>query len=223
MDLKDAITSRYSARKFTDRPVARSTIERILDLARHTASWCNTQPWQLVITSGDATDRFREAIWTHAASGNPPAPDFPFPPRYEGVYQQRRKVCGVQLYKSIGVTRDDKLGAMKQMLENFRFFEAPHVALLTTEEALGFYGGVDCGLFINSFMLAARSLGVDCIAQAALASYPDFIRTYFGLPENRKLVCGISFGYADAAHPINNYRTERVAVEDMLPWHRASG
>ena len=125
MDLKDAITSRYSARKFTDRPVARSTIERILDLARHTASWCNTQPWQLVITSGDATDRFREAIWTHAASGNPPAPDFPFPPRYEGVYQQRRKVCGVQLYESIGVTRDDKLGAMKQMLENFRFFEAP--------------------------------------------------------------------------------------------------
>ena len=92
------------------------------------------------------------------------------------------------------------------------------MALLTTEEALGFYGGVDCGLFINSFMLAARSLGVDCIAQAALASYPDFIRTYFGLPENRKLVCGISFGYADAAHPINNYRTERVAVEDMLRW-----
>ena len=95
---------------------------------------------------------------------------------------------------------------------------APHVALLTTEAALGFWGGVDCGLYINSFMLAARSLGVDSIAQAALASYPDFVREYFGLPENRKLVCGISFGYADAGHPINQYRTERENIAGVVRW-----
>lgn len=90
------------------------------------------------------------------------------------------------------------------------------MALITTEEALGFWGGVDCGLYINSFMLAARSLGVDSIAQAALASYPDFVREYFGLPENRKLVCGISFGYADTGHPINEYRTERAPISDVV-------
>ena len=218
MELEQAITTRYSARKITKRPAPRETMENILDLARHTASWCNTQPWLLVVTSGEATERFREVLWTHAAAGNPPEPDFPFPPQYAGVYQERRKVCGVQLYEAIGVTREDKLGAMKQMLENFRFFGAPHVALLTTEETLGFYGGVDCGLFINSFMLAARSLGVDCVAQAALASYPGFIRNYFGLPENRKLVCGISFGYAEAEHPINKYRTARVAMNEMVRW-----
>jgi nitroreductase len=218
MDFAAAITTRYSARKFTGRPVPHETISKILGLARHTASWCNTQPWQLVITSGEATERFREALWQHAAAGNPPEPDFSFPPKYVGVYQERRKICGVQLYEAIGVKREDKLGAMKQMLENFRFFGAPHVALLTTEETLAFYGGVDCGLFINSFMLAARSVGVDCIAQAALASYPGFIRNYFGLPENRKLVCGISFGYADADHPINAYRTERVTVDEMVRW-----
>lgn len=218
MNFQEAITTRYSARKFTSRPVPRETIEKILDLARHTASWCNTQPWQLVVTSNEATERFREALWQHAAAGNLPEPAFPFPPKYVGVYQERRKVCGVQLYEAISVTREDKLGAMKQMLQNFRFFDAPHVALLTTEETLGFYGGVDCGLFINSFMLAAKSLGVDCIAQAALASYPDFIRKYFDLPENRKLICGISFGYADIDHPINSYRTERVRTEEMVRW-----
>ena len=64
----------------------------------------------------------------------------------------------------------------------------------------------------RGFILAARSLGVDSIAQAALASYPEFIRQHFGLPGNRKLVCGISFGYADDAHPINQYRTERAPI-----------
>ena len=49
-------------------------------------------------------------------------------------------------------------------------------------------------------------------------AHPDFIRNYFDLPENRKLVCGISFGYADTDHPINSYRTERVTVEEMARW-----
>ena len=65
-------------------------------------------------------------------------------------------------------------------------------------------------------MLAAQNFGVASIAQAALASYPEFIRAYFGLPENRKFVCGISFGYGDASHPVNGYRTERSALAEAV-------
>ncbi len=67
-------------------------------------------------------------------------------------------------------------------------------------------------------MLAARNLGVASIAQAALASYPDFIRGYFSLPPARKFVCGISFGYADPAHPINSYRTARATEMESVAW-----
>jgi len=77
---------------------------------------------------------------------------------------------------------------------------------------------VDCGLYVSNFMLAAQNLGVASIAQAALASYPDFIRDYFKLPPNRKFVCGISFGYADASHPINAYRTARAAEHESVTW-----
>src|SRR5258705_485855 len=91
-----------------------------------------------------------------------------------------------------------------------------YLALITTEEDLGVYGAVDCGLYVANFMLAAQNMGVAAIAQAALASYPDFIRDHFGLPPNRKLVCGISFGYADADHPINGYRTGRSAVSEAV-------
>jgi nitroreductase len=216
MEFEQALATRYSARKFLPRQVEPDILQKLLELAQRTASWCNTQPWQLVITRGTATDRFREAITAHALSGAPAEPDFAFPERYEGEYRSRRVRCGVQLYESLGIAREDKAAARAQSLENFRLFDAPHVALLTTEAALGFWGGVDCGLYINSFMLAARSLGVDSIAQAALASYPNFVREYFGLPQNRKLVCGISFGYAYEQHAINKYRTERAPVSTAV-------
>ena len=155
-------------------------------------------------------------MYAHARSGAAPNPDFPFPAAYEGVYRERRKVCGVQLYQALGIGKDDRVAAAEQSLENFRLFGAPHVAIVTTEEKLGVYGAIDCGLYVANFMLAARDFGVDTIAQAALASYPDLVRRFFGLPSNRKLVCGISFGYADLDDRIHDYRTERSAVEDVV-------
>jgi nitroreductase len=218
MDLEHVIRERYSCRKFLPDSVPRPTIEKILDLAQQTPSWCNCQPWQVVLVTGGAVASFRDSLLAHAAEGHPPKPDFPFPLRYEGIYRERRKVCGVQLYQALGIGRENREGAERQRLENFRFFDAPHVVLLTTEEELGVYGAVDCGLYVANFMLAAKNFGVDSIAQAALASYPDLIRSRFGLPANRKLVCGISFGYADAGHPIHQYRTERVPVAEVATW-----
>jgi nitroreductase len=216
MELEEVVRSRYSCRKYLPEPVPRPTIEKILDLAQQTPSWCNCQPWQVLLISGAAIDRFGGELYAHAARGNPARPDFPFPLRYEGIFRERRKVCGVQLYQALGIGREDKASAAQQSLENFRFFGAPHVALITTEEDLGVYGAVDCGLYVANFMLAAQNMGVAAIAQAALASYPDFIRDHFGLPPNRKFVCGISFGYADAEHPINDYRTGRSPVSESV-------
>ncbi len=55
-------------------------------------------------------------------------------------------MCAVQLYQAVGIGREDKASAARQSLENFRFFGAPHVALITTDDELGVYGVVDCGL-----------------------------------------------------------------------------
>jgi nitroreductase len=218
MELETAVRERFSCRRFLERPVPRSTIEGILSLAQQTPSWCNCQPWQVLLLSGASAQRLREKLYAHAAAGNPPRPDFPFPRRYEGIYRERRKVCGVQLYRSLEIGREDREAAQQQSLENFRFFGAPHLALITTEAELGVYGAIDCGLYVANFMLAAKSAGVDSIAQAALASYPDLLRGEFGLPESRKLVCGIALGYADASHPIHAYRTERAALGEVVSW-----
>ena len=218
MEFEKIVRERYSCRRYLQEPVATETIRRILEVAQQTPSWCNCQPWQVLLVGGEAIEKFRSELYAHAAHGSPTKPDFPFPLRYAGIYRERRKVCGVQLYQALGIGREDKASAAQQSLENFRFFGAPHVALITTEEELGVYGAVDCGLYVSNFMLAAQNLGVASIAQAALASYPDFIRNHFGLPENRKMVCGISFGYADESYPINSYRTERSPVADVVNW-----
>lgn len=222
MDFESLVRSRYSCRRFLDTPLQKETVQRILELAQQTPSWCNCQPWQVLLIEGPALAQFRDKLLAFAVAGHAPQPDFPFPRSYEGIYRERRKVCGVQLYQSLGIGRENKTAAQLQSLENFRFFGAPHLALVTTEEALGVYGAIDCGLYVANFLLAAKNLGADAIAQAALASYPDLVRQEFRLPQTRKLVCGISFGLADASHPIHGYRTQRASIAEAVTWVTAA-
>jgi len=207
------LAARYSCRAFRPEPVPRETIARILRAAQRSASWCNSQPWQVAVFSGAATKRFADALST-AAGGGGEASDFPFPREYRGKYLERRRESGFQLYNALGIARGDKAAYHRQMLENFRFFGAPHVAIITTEEALGVYGAVDCGAYVANFMLAAQALGVATVPQAALAGYSDVVRAHLGVGDDRRVVCGISFGYADAAHPANSYRTSRATPEE---------
>lgn len=208
--------ARYSCRAFKPDPVPRATIERVLGAAQKTASWCNSQPWQVTIFSGDAARKFSEALYKAAIERTPPVTDFEFPREYNGVYQDRRRESGFQLYNALGIARGDKAAYGKQALENFRFFGAPHVAIITSDEALGIYGAVDCGGYVSNFVLAAQAAGIATIPQAALAGYSDVVRKHLGVGEDRRVVCGISFGYADAEHPANSYRTNRAAIPEAV-------
>src|SRR5260221_2188829 len=214
--LEDLLSERFSCRAFKPEPVPRPTIERILAAAQKTASWCNSQPWRLEITSGEATEKFRDVMYGAASSGKPNSGDFPFPREYRGVYLQRRRESGFQLYNSLGIPRGDKAGYARQALENFNFFGAPHVAIVHTDEALGVYGAIDCGGYVTSFMLAAQALGVATIPQAALAFHSELVRKHFGLGDDRRVGCGISFGFPDRDHKANSYRTTPPTVSHTV-------
>lgn len=221
--LETLLARRYSCRGFKPQPVPREVIERILATAQRTASWCNAQPWQVIITSGPATERLRDALYRHAATsvhapGGVREYEFEAPREYRGVYQQRRRECGLQLYASLGIGRNDRDAATRQALENFRFFGAPHVAIVTSDESLAAYGAIDCGAYVANFMLAANALGIAAIAQAAIASCAQFLHQYLGIPSDRRLICGISFGYADEDHAANRFRTTRASLDEAVTW-----
>lgn len=213
----ELLDRRHSCRSFLPQPVPRETIRAIATLAQRTASWCNSQPWQLTIVGGAALKRLASVLCEHAQQ-RPPNPDFAFPAEYRGVYRERRRECGWALYASVGIGKGDRAGSARQALENFRFFGAPQAAIVTTDAALGIYGAIDCGAYVSNFMLAATGFGVATIAQAALASYPDLLRAQLGLGEDRRVVCGISFGYEDHDHPANGFRVGRAGVDEVLDW-----
>lgn len=114
--------------------------------------------------------------------------------------------------------KGDRVASAQQMMENFRFFGAPHVAFVTSPVALGAYGILDCGAFVTGFMLAAQALGLGSIAQAALAGHAPLVRDALEVSEDRQILCGISFGYSDTAHSANSFRTTRAAVDEVMDW-----
>lgn len=215
--LRSLLETRSSCRAFTSDPVPRETVEQILEMAQRTPSWCNTQPWQVSLTEGDGTERLRTGLREYVRS-SPQEPDFPFPTGYRGDYGTRRKDCAMQLYSSVGIEEGDRGASAAQTMKNFDLFGAPHVAVITTDEALGIYGAVDCGLYVNTFLLAAHSLGIAAVPQAALAGSAPYLRRFFGFADDRKVVCSISFGYADETHPANSFRTPRASIETVATW-----
>lgn len=210
--------ARWSCRAFRPEPLPSDLIDRILRTAQQTASWNNVQPWQLSITAGVGTERFRRLMLDLSGTEAEARPDFPFPREYRDIYTARRRACGYQLYDAVGITRGDREAYSRQRLRNFAFFDAPHVAIITSDEALGVYGAVDCGAYVTSFLLAAQALGVGTIAQAALTIYSDRIREHFGIPDTRRVVCGISFGWPDESQAINRYRTAMAEPAEVVSW-----
>ena len=223
-DAADTLTSllmkRRSCRAYLAEQVPHATIVRALEIAQRTASWCNVQPWNVTITSGAATERFREALSDHVAQAGWPnyAPDgdFDFPGRYEGVYNQRRKETAWTYYDAVGIARDDRAASASQTFENFRLFGAPHFMLITTPASLGVYGAVDCGSYVANVMVAFESLGVGSIAQAAIAMASGFVRQHFSIGDDQLVVCGISFGFPDRDHLFNSFAIGRAPLTENV-------
>ena len=216
--LNALLDERYSCRGFLEDKVPQDTIKAIVSTAQKVPSWCNSQPWQLSVCSPEKTQELAKTL-TEAAIGGIHSPDIAFPERYQGIYKERRSICGWQLYDAVGVMKGDREGSFKQMMENYRFFGAPQVAIVSTPKELGAYGALDCGAFVTAFTLAAQGHGVATIPQAAIAGMCSLVRKELSIGKDRDILCAISFGYEDKDHPANQFRTTRAEVEEVIAWN----
>lgn len=215
MELNDVLERRWSCRGFLSEEVPETTLREIFALAQRTASWCNTQPWQVHLLSGEARQRLSKELMESVLAGQG-GNDLEMPEKYVDVYDERRREAGYGLYAAVGIAREDKAARAEQMLKNFTFFDAPHVAVITTDVHQGLYGAADCGGFVANVMNAATDAGVATIAQASIAMQSPTVRRVLDLPEERRIFCGISMGYADPDHPANGFRTSRAAVDEVV-------
>lgn len=217
----DAIRTRQSIRAFTDRPVSRAEIEKLLEVARWAPSGSNIQPWKVHVLTGDARTRMVDAVMA-AFEADPDCSDREYeyyPTDWFEPYIGRRRACGWGLYNAVGVERGDREGMKRQRARNYAFFDAPVAMMFTIEKRLNTGSWMDLGMFLQSIMVAARGIGLDTCAQAAFADYHVAIREQLGIPDTEIVVCGMGIGYRVADAPENVWRTDREEVGAFTAWH----
>ena len=213
------VRSRRSVRGFRPDPVPASTQRRAFELALSAPSNCNVQPWLVHVASGEPLARIRDALVAAVSAGETPAPEFPGPLIYPGIYRDRQVDAARQLYGAMGIARDDRLARDHAALRNFEFFDAPHVAFLFMPDWVQSRELADCGLYAQTLMLGLTALGIASCPQAALGYYPDIVRSILDIGPEQRLLYGISFGFEDTAVPANSTRTGRMPLDETTRFH----
>ena len=215
--VEEAIISRRSVRAYLDKPVPRELIERVLDLAARAPSGTNTQPWKVTVLTGASKQALSDKIM--AAHNNAEerakhteAYDY-YPAQWVSPYIDRRRKIGWDMYGLLGLTKDDKAGMHAQHGQNYTFFGAPVGLMFTIDKVMGKGSWVDYGMFLQTFMLAARAHGLDTCPQAAFNQYHRIIMEHIGAGPQDELICGMSLGWADNTPPIAQLRTVREPHE----------
>ena len=211
-----AISSRRSIRAFLPTPVARATVEEILDIAARAPSGTNMQPWRIHAMAGERLRRFCDAVEGAFLYGPAEKREYLYyPNEFFEPYLSRRRQVGFALYDLMGIKRGETDKMKLAHARNFRFFDAPVGLICTIDRRLELGSWIDYGIFLGNIMVAARGRGLDTIAQAAFASMPNAVRAALDLPESEAIVCGMAIGYEDKDATVNSLRTPRVPAREF--------
>lgn len=221
-----AIENRFCVRAFSPAPVPRQSIEAILRVASRSPSGTNAQPWQVYVLQGASRDALVEKVCAAYDEGycNPAAAarfqeeyDY-YPRQWIDPYLARRRENGWSLYGLLGIAKGDKEKMHAQHRRNFRFFDAPVGLIFTIDRVMGAGSLLDCGMFLQNIMVAARARGLHTCPQAAWNHYGSIILPHIGASAEEKIVCGMALGWADEAARVNTFQTPREPVEGFTRW-----
>lgn len=213
------IRTRRATRAFRPDEVSEATQRAVFSLAANAPSNSNTQPWQVEVVSGAARERLAEALVSAHAAGRQSV-DFPYREGlFQGKQQTRRSEFGALLYKALGIPRGDDDLLEGYNVESLRFYGAPHVAMLFAPANTEARVAADMGIYAQTLLLALTAYGIASCPQALLSFYADTVREELGVTD-RKLLMGISFGYADEDALVNAVRMPRAELAEVARFHR---
>ena len=223
MNVIEALEQRKSTRAFLTKEVEREKINTILDAARHAPSGTNTQPWQVAVVTGETKIKLQSKIETAFRSGDKGKADYHYyPDEWIEPYASRRKECGLLMYKTLGITREDKECQLNQWAANYRSFDAPVMLLFFMDDVMQTGSYIDYGMFLQSMMLVAVDQGLATCPQASIADYPEIIKAELDYPQETVLLCGMALGYEDKDALVNSYRTSREDVNSFTRYFKSS-
>ena len=216
MDALACITTRMSIRKFKSDAVPLDLLKKVIDTAKRSPSYKNSQPWEVIIVSGTKKQELTEYLEDLLKKNTSPCPDMPEPESWPAVNEARINALMKKRTELTGLDFDDPEVRKKAKIANFRFYGAPHGIFLFQDASLTSWSLFDLGLFAQNLMLTAHAFGLGTVPQAFLTDYAQHVKKFLEIVESKRLVLGISIGYPDMDSPVNSYRTERVSTDELL-------
>ncbi len=219
METFDCILTRSSKRDFKDISVPRDVLDKLLEVSLNAPSWANSQPWEIAVSTGKTSEFIKERIYKLASEDNPGNPDYPFPEFWPKKQANNMFETGGHRYEALGIVRDDAARRREITLSNYLFFGSQTAIFIYMDQKLGHWSTLDCGMLIQNILLTAHDLGLGACPQAYLVRYPDILREAFKLPTGKKFLLGISIGYCKKDSVINNIKTPRLGLKDVVKYY----
>lgn len=199
MDVYEAVASRRAVRAFTDRPVPRETLERVLSAAAWAPSGSNIQPWRIYVLTGAPLAELKKRAGERLAAGDPwDEPEYEqYPPLLKSPYRERRSAFGEQRYGALGIAREDLEARQRAAAGNWDCFGAPAALFCYVDRDMGRPQWSDLGMFLQTVMVLLRAEGLHSCPQMAWAKFHRTVAEVVSPPEGLVLFCGMSIGFED--------------------------
>jgi nitroreductase len=220
MDIKQAVKERRSIRKFKPDPVPESLIREILDEARWSPSWGNTQPWEFYIITGEPLKKFKTDNCSKLDRGDQSQPDIKMPESWTDRLKKRYSAIGKSTLDAVGLAREDVAGRTEYARTMFRLFDAPCliVACIDKRSSSMEYAMLDVGLITQTLCLLAHDRGLGTCIMACAVRFPSGLKEIVPDSENKLMAAGIALGYPDREAAVNNFERERAPLEEIAVW-----
>jgi nitroreductase len=222
MDIFEAVDTRISCRWFLDKPVDLKIVRELIVRAQRAASGGNLQSWFVHALAGGPLKEFkrRAAAAIEGKNVREFETEYPiYPEKLWDPYRTRRDDHGIQLYGSVGLSRNDQAGRLAQHKLNYQFFNAPVGLFICIDRRLGPGQWADLGGYIHTLAYLARGYGLDTCPQEAWARLYKVVGAFLKLPPEQMLFCGMAIGYRDRTHPTNSFRSPRAKLSEFCTFH----
>ena len=216
MDVYEAVATRRAVRGFTDQPVSREVIERVLSAAARSPSGSNIQPWNIYVVTGEPLAQLKKIATERVANGEPwdEREYVMYPDQLKSPYGERRAAFGRDRYSALGVAREDWEARTRAAIGNWDCFGAPVALFCYIDRDLGMPQWSDLGMYLQTVMLLLRAEGLHSCPQMAWSQVRKTVAETVSPADGLILFCGMSIGYEDPTVPYK--RTGRAPLDETV-------
>ena len=216
MDVYEAVTSRRAVRAFTDQPIPKEVLQRVLSAAAWSPSASNLQPWRAYVLTGAPLAELKKRAGARVVAGDPWDEEEyeQYPPTLKSPYQERRSAFGKQRYGALGVLREDLEARQRAAAANWDCFGAPAALFCYIDRDMDRPQWSDVGMYLQTVMLLLRAEGLHSCAQMAWAKYHKTVAEILSPPDELILFCGMSIGFEDVT--VSQARTGRAPLDETV-------